>query len=72
MFYIVIVLFCFLLFFGRDDLGLTGIGVSLLVFVGTLGLCVWLGFSLGYFMAFAAVFDIALVMKIFGGDLNIG
>jgi hypothetical protein len=70
MLFFVIILFVVLLFFGRDELGLTGIVVSLLVFFGTFGLCMWLDISQGYFMAFAAVFDIALVLKIFGGDLS--
>jgi len=69
---LVIVLFCFLLFFGRDELGLNGIAVSLLLFFGALGLSIWLDMSPGYFMAFAAIFDIVLVLKIFGGDLTVG
>jgi len=68
----VIILFCFLLFFGRDELGLAGIAVSLLIFFGALGSCIWLNINPGYFMAFAAVLNIVLVLKIFRGDLNLG
>jgi hypothetical protein len=67
-----IILFCVLLVWGRNELGLTWIAVSLLIFLGALGICIWLNIAPGYFMAFAAVVDIALVLKIFGGDVYIG
>jgi hypothetical protein len=65
-----IILFVVLLFFGRDELGLTGIGVTLLIFLEAYGVYAWLDISPGYFMAFMAVLDIVLVLKVFGGDLN--
>lgn len=65
----VIVLFVVLVFLGRDDLQLVGIAVSLVALFGALGLCVWLDINPGYFMAYVAMLDIVLVLKLYGGDL---
>ena len=67
----VLILFCVLLICGRNELGLTGIAVAMLTFFAAFGACAWLNISPGYFMAFAAVLDIVLVLKIFGGDIQL-
>jgi hypothetical protein len=46
--------------------------VTLLIFLAVFGVYVWLDISPGYFMAVAAVLDIELVLKFFGGDLSLG
>lgn len=66
-----IVLFLCLVFVNRDDLGLMGIAVSLIAVFGAFGICAWFDIAPGYYVAFLAMVNIVLVIKIYGGaDIN--
>jgi hypothetical protein len=60
-----------LLFVARQELGITTIIVSVLMWFGLLLGFMLLGIALGYFIAVQAILDIWLFLKAFGGDVRI-
>lgn len=65
------VAFWALLFVGRNELGLKGIGIFLgLWLVGFVGRP-WLPLGIALFAPYVAILDIALVFSIFGGDVKL-
>ncbi len=66
-----LVVFIVLLFIGREDVGWKDILGCLLGSVALLFACFLLGFSLYVFIAIQALFDVILLLVIFGGDITI-
>ena len=72
MMMIPLVLFWFLIFFGREELGFKGIIISIVVWLGLLlGAGLTTGILSYFFMAGKVLLDIVLLLIIFGGDINI-
>ena len=67
-----LLLFWILLFLGREELGFKGIIICIVIWLGLLlGTCLTTGVFLYFFVAGNALFDIMLLLIIFGGDINI-
>ena len=66
----VVILFWALLFFGRDELGIKGIGAAVLVWSGLLVGFIAIGVP-ALFTTAQAVVDIVLVLIVFHGDVKI-
>ena len=72
MMMIPLVTFWFLLYFGREELGLKGIIISIVIWLGLfLGICLAPGIPSYFFTAGNVLLDIVLLLIIFGGDINI-
>lgn len=65
-----LILFWLLLFLGRDEMGLKGIGIAIGIWLALLVLFALLGISPLVFIAVQALIDIVLVIVVFGGDVS--
>lgn len=65
------ILFWVLVYLGRDELGLKGAGLCVLIWLALLAGCVVLAISPYVFVALQALFDIILLLVIFHGDITI-
>lgn len=63
------ILFWTLLYVGRDELGWRGIIICVLIWLGLLLAFDYLGLPSLFFVAVQAVFDILLLMIVFGGNI---
>jgi hypothetical protein len=63
--------FWLLMYLGRDELGLKGILISIAIWTVMLLSTLFLGISPYYFVSAQAVFDVILILMIFGGDIQI-
>ena len=72
MMMIPLILFWLLIFFGREELGLKGIIISIVIW---LGLLLGTGFTTGilsyFFTAGSVLLDVVLLLIVFGGDIKI-
>jgi hypothetical protein len=59
------------MYLGREELGLRGIFISILIWAGLLLVCMYPVLPSYSFIAVQAVFDIVLLLIIYGGDINI-
>ncbi len=59
------------MYLGRDELGLRGIFISILIWAGLLLVCMHPALPAYSFIAVQAVFDIVLLLIIYGGDISI-
>ena len=66
------IVFWVLLYFARDDLGIKGIAIAVLVWSCLLAGMLLLGISPLYFVAIQAAIDIALILFVYGEDITIG
>jgi len=64
-------LFWILMYLGREELGGRGISISILIWVGLLLVCMHPVLPAYSFIAVQAMFDIVLLLIIYGGDINI-
>ena len=64
-------LFWILIFLGRDELGLKGGVVTVVIWLALLLACALTGLSSYIFVAIQALIDIILLITIFGGDIRI-
>ena len=71
MFILVVVLFWALIFYGREELGLKGILISVGIWASLLLGSLCLQAPGYYFISAMAMFDIILILIIFGGDIRI-
>jgi hypothetical protein len=72
MMLIPLVMFWFLIYFGREELGLKGIIISIVIWLGLfLGNCLAPGIPSYFLTAGNVLLDIVLLLIIFGGDINI-
>ncbi len=65
------ILFWVLMYLGREELGLKGVVISILIWLGLLLGCVLSGLSPYIFIAAQALLDIVLLLIIFRGNINI-
>jgi len=66
-----LIFFVVLLWLGREELGLKGSGLCLLICAALLLGCVFLNISAYVFIALLALFDVVLILVIFGGNIQI-
>jgi hypothetical protein len=65
------ILFWLLIYLGREDLGLKGIGISVMLWLGLLVGFFATGVSPLLFVTAQALLDVFLILKVFGGDIKI-
>jgi hypothetical protein len=65
------VVFWILLFLGRDELGLKAVCICIAVWMILLICFMMLGISPYIFIALQSLFDIVLLIMVFGGDIKI-
>jgi hypothetical protein len=63
--------FVVLLWLGRDELGVKGIFTCLLICIGLVSGCALLSISPYVLIALLALFDVILVLVVFGHDIRI-
>jgi hypothetical protein len=66
------IIFWVLMFLGRSELGSKGILVSITIWIGLLLGFMTLNISPYLFVGAQSLFDIILILVIFGGDIRIG
>lgn len=64
-------MFWVILFIGREELGFRGVAFCVLLWAALLAACVFLGMSPYTFVALQSLFDIILILVIFGHDIQI-
>ena len=64
--------FWVLLYVARDELGIKGIAIAVLVWSGLLGGILLLGIPPLYFVAVQSAVDVALILLVFREDITIG
>jgi hypothetical protein len=68
---VVMALFVVLLVVGREELGLKGVGLCLLIVAGMIGCCSYCRVSSYLLITLMALMDIVLLLVIFGSDIRI-
>ena len=63
--------FWVIVFIGREDLGFGGFAFCILLWTGLFAACLFLGFSPYVFVFLQAVYDIVLILVVFGHDIQI-
>lgn len=63
--------FWVIVFVGREGLGFKGFAFCVLLWAGLLAACMFLGFSPYTFVFLQALFDIVLILVVFGHDIRI-
>ena len=64
--------FWILIFFGRNDLGVKGVGIAVAFWAALFAGFILTGFSPYIFVAVQGLIDVVLILIIFGGDIRIG
>lgn len=65
------ILFIILLIFNREELGFKGISICFLISATVIGVMALAGLHEYFFIAFQSLFDIILILILFGGDITI-
>jgi hypothetical protein len=63
--------FWILMYLGRDELGLKGILISIAIWAAAFFGGIVLSISPYLFVSFQAIFDVILILIIFGGDIKL-